>query len=109
MTNLETVALVLATTHSIAAVAGPSGRPAGRFGWEKVFVSAVFAALPEGTFDTLADFQFWLTQQARDGRLVLARADLVGAMDPDAVRNSEWSHRGATYHFVLDSLAVAPY
>jgi hypothetical protein len=33
---------------------------------------------------------------------VLARADLVGAMDRKLVSESEIEDRGATFHFVLD-------
>ena len=36
----------------------------------------------------------------RAGLLTLARADLVGAMDPALVAASEWRLDGATYHFL---------
>jgi len=34
--------------------------------------------------------------------LALARADLIGAMNPAQVNKSEIRDRGATFHFVLD-------
>jgi hypothetical protein len=38
----------------------------------------------------------------RNDLLSLARADLVGAMDRDAVSASEIRDRGTSFHFVLD-------
>jgi hypothetical protein len=34
--------------------------------------------------------------------MVLARADLIGAMDAKQISESEINDRGATFHFVLD-------
>ncbi|HEX7841794.1 MAG TPA: hypothetical protein VF469_30195 [Kofleriaceae bacterium] len=93
---------------------------AGRFGDRKVFISALWAMmlhldaatgghLTEGC--TLEHFKAWLVgalRVTRDGRedsgplVVLARADLVAAMDPSLVAASETVTDGATYHFVLD-------
>jgi hypothetical protein len=40
---------------------------------------------------------------ANKGSLLnLARADFVGAMNPEQVRTSEIRDRGASFHFVLD-------
>ncbi len=82
----------------------------GRFGAENVFVSAIWhriqgdRRLVDLSFDR---FKRWLVNANRDGWLVLARADLVGAMDPRQVAESEIEDRGATFHFVLDLRAEA--
>lgn len=82
----------------------------GRFGAENVFVSAIWhriagdRRLVDLSFDR---FKRWLVNANRDGWLVLARADLVGAMDPRQVAESEIEDRGATFHFVLDQQAGA--
>lgn len=77
----------------------------GRFGPEKVFVSALWErvaehAPPENR--SLDHFKRWLVTANRNRWLTLARADVVGAMDPRKVRESEIEDRGATFHFVLD-------
>lgn len=77
----------------------------GRFGTEKVFVSAIWHRIERDR--RLADlsldrFKRWLVTANRDGWLVLARADLVGAMDSKLVSESEIEDRGDTFHFVLD-------
>jgi hypothetical protein len=82
----------------------------GRFG-EKVYVSAIWRTIErdrkagELSFDT---FKHWLVTANRDGWLVLARADLIGAMDAKQVTESEIHDRGATFHFVLDQRNGAP-
>jgi hypothetical protein len=82
----------------------------GRFGDEKVFVSALWhnmerdRRLGDLSFDR---FKRWLVRANRDGWLVLVRADLVGAMDAKLVADSEIEDRGATFHFVLDPRWVA--
>jgi hypothetical protein len=76
----------------------------GRFG-EKVYVSAIWRRIERdrkvGDL-SLDHFKRWLVGANRDGWLVLARADLVGAMDVKQVHESEIQDRGATFHFVLD-------
>ena len=76
----------------------------GRFG-EKVYVSAIWRTIERdrkvGDL-SLANFKRWLVSANRDGWLVLARADLIGAMDARQVTESEINDRGATFHFVLD-------
>lgn len=83
----------------------------GRFGAEKVFVSAIWSCI-EGDRRlaglSLDRFKSWLVTANRDGWLVLARADLVGAMNAELVAGSEIKDRGATFHFVLDPRAEAP-
>ena len=76
----------------------------GRFG-EKVYVSAIWRSIERDrkTGDLSLDhFKRWLVRANRDGWLVLARADLIGAMDAKQVNESEINDRGATFHFVLD-------
>jgi hypothetical protein len=60
---------------------------------------------------TIEHFKAWLLRSrrvTRDGTaegaplVVLARADLVAAMDPAAVAASETVTDGATFHFVVD-------
>lgn len=76
----------------------------GRFG-EKVYVSAIWRTIERdhkaGDL-SLDHFKRWLVRANRDGWLVLARADLIGAMDAKQVNESEINDRGATFHFVLD-------
>jgi hypothetical protein len=76
----------------------------GRFG-EKVYISAIWRTIERdrkiGDL-SLDHFKRWLVRANRDGWLVLARADLIGAMDAKQVNESEINDRGATFHFVLD-------
>jgi hypothetical protein len=80
----------------------------GRFGTEKVFVSALWerierdGRLPDLSYDR---FKRWLVIANRDQLLDLARADLVGAMDPKLVADSEIVYLGTTFHFVVDRRA----
>jgi len=78
---------------------------AGRFGPEKVFVSEIWDRVGGRLGMSLQQFKAWLVDRNRAGDLTLARADLVGAMDPDQVRRSEIDVHGATFHFVLDRSA----
>jgi hypothetical protein len=76
----------------------------GRFG-EKVYISAIWRTIERDrkTGDLSLDhFKRWLVRANRDGWLVLARADLIGAMDAKQVNESEINDRGATFHFVVD-------
>ena len=95
-------------------------RGTGRFGDRKVFIASLWAmvlhveAQTRGTLPcgaTLEQFKAWLLRGlrlTRDGTergaplVVLARADLVAAMDPTMVAASETVTDGATFHFVLD-------
>lgn len=77
----------------------------GRHGPDKVFVSALWHRISHDArlLDyTLDRFKHWLVTANRDRLLDLARADLVGAMDPRQVAESEIEDLGATFHFVLD-------
>lgn len=77
----------------------------GRYGPDKIFVSALWQQISHDArmLDyTLDRFKHWLVTANRDRLLDLARADLVGAMDPRQVAESEIEDVGATFHFVLD-------
>ncbi|HEY0189663.1 MAG TPA: hypothetical protein VGC42_00980 [Kofleriaceae bacterium] len=81
---------------------------AGRFGGEKVFISALWHEVirHRGLTDlSLGDFKRWLVDANRDQLIDLVRADLVGAMDPQLVAESEIEDLGATFHFVIDRRA----
>jgi hypothetical protein len=87
-----------------------------RFGARKVFVIAVFRALARRELlrgdirvGTLTGFKARLINAQRDGHVVLARADLIAAMDREVVEFSEIESRGATYHFVIDPQAREPW
>lgn len=76
----------------------------GRFG-EKIYVSAIWRTIERDRKAgdlSLDHFKNWLVRANRDGWLVLARADLIGAMDAKQINESEINDRGATFHFVLD-------
>ncbi|HEY0987601.1 MAG TPA: hypothetical protein VGD80_11145 [Kofleriaceae bacterium] len=81
----------------------------GRFGPEKVFVSAIWhriesdSRLPELSLER---FKRWLVTANRDQLLDLARADRVGAMDAKLVAESEIRDLGSTFHFVVDRRAA---
>jgi hypothetical protein len=80
----------------------------GVFGERKVFIAAVWDALrhrPGYASLTLDDFKARLLQAHRAGALVLARADLVAAMNTDLVTASETAADGATFHFVVRETA----
>jgi hypothetical protein len=77
--------------------------PTGRFGDNKVFIAHVWRALQAdpafGTME-LADFKERLAEANNARLLDLSRADLVQAMDPEDVRQSEVQYLNATFHFV---------
>lgn len=78
--------------------------PEDRFHDNKVFIAAVWrASQREPGFPrlTLPEFKARLVEANRDGLLRLSRADLVQAMDPARVAESETTYLNATFHFVL--------
>lgn len=77
--------------------------PDGRFGSQKVFISAVWEQLHERLDISLDELKRRLLDANRRGALSLARADLVGAMDPSIVARSEIADANASFHFVIDS------
>ena len=77
--------------------------PTGRFGDNKVFITHVWKSLQaDPTFATmgLAAFKERLTEANNARLLDLSRADLVQAMDPNDVCQSEVHYLNATFHFV---------
>ncbi len=76
--------------------------PEGRYGDQKVFIISVYRAIPPHALGmTLSEFKRWLVEANRNRVLNLARADLVGAMDRNLVRDSEIEDLGSTFHFIL--------
>jgi hypothetical protein len=74
--------------------------PTGRFGQNKVFISHVWKALqPE--WGSREAFDVALLEANRTRHLSLTRADLVAAMDPHDVAESEVRSYGASFHFVV--------
>ncbi len=72
------------------------------FGERKAFVSSVYDNLPANVKPaTLEDFKTKLFEAHRSGDVVLARADLVAAMDQGKVAASEIKANGADFHFVV--------
>lgn len=77
----------------------------GRYGKDNVFVSALWRQISrDRRLSTLSldGFKRWLVTANRNQLVALARADLVDAMDPKLVADSEIEDLGATFHFVLD-------
>lgn len=79
--------------------------PSGRFGVAKVFISEVWRVISEDPRIKqigIVAFKRWLIAANRDRDIDLARADLVGAMNPNQVRESETESMGTTFHFIVD-------
>ncbi|MEQ8762913.1 MAG: hypothetical protein RL885_03230 [Planctomycetota bacterium] len=73
----------------------------GRFGHDKVFISHVWKRLqPELGDSSVDEFKRRLAEANRLGLVSLSRADLVQAMNPDDVRESETEYLNARFHFV---------
>jgi hypothetical protein len=88
------------TVRALAA----SSPPQDRFHDNKVFIAALWrASLREPSFPrlSLAEFKKRLIEANSRGLLHLSRADLVQAMDPQLVAESETEYLNATFHFVL--------
>jgi hypothetical protein len=74
------------------------------FGDRKIFISRAWDALrarPAWSALALADFKHQLLALHREQAVVLARADLVAAMDPALVEASETRTDGASFHFIV--------
>lgn len=83
-----------------AAAKGPAAK---RFGSSKVFISSVWEALrADRELREIGEegFKQLLVDAHRRGDIVLARADLVTAMDPKDVLASETRHLNSVYHFI---------
>ncbi len=105
LTTAEIAQAVREVMPTIKTEKGPDGRPRGRFGSDKVFIAAIWRRLatdPRFTGTTRQDFDRALVEANRQGLLDLARADLVAAMDPDEVAQSEIRHLNSTFNFVRD-------
>jgi hypothetical protein len=75
----------------------------GRFGDNKVFIAHVWKAIQDVPPFQSMDLTIFKEQlaAANNARLLdLSRADLVQAMDPEDVRQSEVHYLNATFHFV---------
>jgi hypothetical protein len=81
------------------AQAAAAASPTGRFGDNKVFIAHVQAALADPALD-LPAFKARLVDAHREVLVTLTRADLVEAMDPRDVAESETRYLGATFHFM---------
>lgn len=79
---------------------------ATRFGRSKVFIASVWTELGERTawWGGMAAFKAWLVECNRAGSMMLARADLVSAMDPELVSASEVTEGHASWHFILEEV-----
>ncbi len=89
-----------ATVHALAA----HSQPEDRFHDNKVFIAALWrAAQREPNFPhlSLPQFKQRLVEANSQNLLHLSRADLVQAMEPHLVSESETVHLNATFHFVL--------
>lgn len=76
----------------------------GVFGGRKVFISALWDELRRDkrwSSLTLPDLKHRLLDAHRAGSIELARADLVAAMDPRLVADSETLADGASFHFIV--------
>ena len=89
-----------ATVRALAA----SSPPEDRFHDNKVFIAALWrASQREPNFPRLSlpEFKQRLVEANSQHLLHLSRADLVQAMDPQLVADSETVYLNATFHFVL--------
>jgi hypothetical protein len=78
-----------------------SSSASGRFGEDKIFISHVWRTL-RGQLQGLDEqtFKSRLVEANRARFLSLSRADLVEAMNPADVADSETRYLGATFHFI---------
>lgn len=90
---------IRAFAKSVRMLAELSSR-ANRFGDDLVFIGPIRRVWTSPRYLTRAEFDALLVQAQHDSLIQLERADLVGAMDPDLVRESELRHLNATFHFV---------
>jgi hypothetical protein len=89
-----------ATVRALAA----NSLPQDRYHDNKVFIAALWrASQREPNFPPipLADFKQRLVEANSHNLLHLSRADLVQAMDPQLLGDSETEYLNATFHFVL--------
>ena len=98
------VTFMNATDFAAAILAAASQVPAaGRFGADRVFISALWKQLGAGRAamgPNLDAFKSRLIEANRGRLLTLARADMPGAMNRETVAASEISYLNSTFHFV---------
>lgn len=94
-----------AQIHGVTAAMGDEGRYLAN---RKVFIRDVQKALGIKAEDK-AKFHTALVEANRRGLLDLSRADLVGAMDPRQVAESEVADMGSTFNFITDKSFVDPW
>lgn len=84
-----------------AASAVPHDHP-NRFGDRKVFIHHVHSEMKRhGTYSgSLDEFKHHVAEAHKQGHLTAARADLIAAMDPHSVKQSETHAGPATFHFI---------
>ncbi|HEU4727636.1 MAG TPA: hypothetical protein VFT22_07100 [Kofleriaceae bacterium] len=106
LANCSDAAFASAVHRALATVGGAKHE---RFGVRKVFLFAAWRSLcPDGGF-ALHAFKERCLRANRYGHLALVRADLVAAMPPDAVADSEINDRGISFHFIIDPPAREPW
>ena len=95
--DLGDLASFVATLHEVARTT-----KSGRFGANKVFISHVFRELQRrGGMDLPREtFNRCLIEAHTRDHVTLSRADLVEAMNPEDVRESEVQHQNSRFHFV---------
>lgn len=79
---------------------------AQRYGDRKTFVADAFETAKKASPNiTIDEFKTKLLKAQRDGHVQLARADLIGAMDPRKVADSliEENSGKITYHFIVNT------
>ena len=106
LTTCSLAEFAAAARRAVAAIGHDANE---RYGWRKVFLAAVHAALGGERAIDLEAFKQRMVSAHRAGLLVLARADLVAAMPAAAVARSWVSAGGAEFHFVLDDAARDPW
>lgn len=99
------VTFMNATDFAAAVLSAAAQVPAaGRFGADRVFVSALWKQLGadrDALGPNLDAFKARLLEANRALALTLARADMPGAMDRAKVAASEISYLNSTFHFVV--------
>jgi len=97
---------------SVRGSQGPTDRVQGRLG-NKVFISAAYRAVqrdPRFAGMPLLQFKERLAQANKGALLVLARADLVGAMEQTEVQESEYApNKWQQVHFIEDDVGEPYY
>lgn len=99
------VPAILGSIRNVRRARGPSGKTAGRYGLDQVFISAAYYALGRRDL-SLDEFKRLLLEANRRELINLVRADLVDDMDPEEVQLSEINDGFGSFHFILDPSAV---